>query len=103
MIRASSLVESFKSYTNASGCLKFGILLRTAILGDCIPRAPEDSARCAVASTRTLTGRFLLKYSSSPLPSSFFERCIMNNVRRNSARMLASRKECHAQTNRSPQ
>jgi hypothetical protein len=62
--------------------------------------AGKSSARCAVPSTRTLTERFSLKYSSSPLHRSFFERCIMNQ---NSARILASRKECYAQKNRSPE
>jgi len=62
--------------------------------------AGKSSARCAVPSTRTLTERFSLKYSSSPLHRSFFERCIMNQ---NSARILASRKECYARKNRSPE
>jgi hypothetical protein len=62
--------------------------------------AGKISARCAVPSTRTLTERFSLKYSSSPLHRSFLERCIMNQ---NSARILPSRKECYAQKNRSPE
>jgi hypothetical protein len=33
----------------------------------------------------------------------FLKRCIMNNVNQNSERLLASRKECYAQKNRSPQ
>ena len=37
------------------------------------------------------------------LPGGFFERYIMNNFRRNSARILASQKECYAQKNRSSQ
>jgi uncharacterized glyoxalase superfamily protein PhnB len=37
-----------------------------------------------------LTGRFRLKYSRTPLRSGFFERCIMNKLRRNSAQILAS-------------
>src|SRR5260370_1919369 len=63
----------------------------------------KSSARCAVLSTRTLTGRFSLKYYWFPLPRSFFERGIMNKFRRNSARILASRKECYGQKNRSAQ
>jgi len=43
----------------------------------------------ALLSTRTLTGRFSLKYSSPSLLGSFFKRCIMNNFSRNSARILA--------------
>jgi hypothetical protein len=53
--------------------------------------------------TRKLTGRFSMKYSRSPLSTRFFERCIMNNFGRNSARILASPKERYAQKNRSAQ
>jgi len=44
---------------------------------------------------RALTGRFSLKYACSQLYTSFFEQCIMNNFHGNSARILASRKECY--------
>jgi hypothetical protein len=67
------------------------------------PERGKRSAGCAVPSTRTLTGGFSLKYPSSPLPRGFFERRIMNKFRRNSARILALQKECHAQKNRSAQ
>jgi hypothetical protein len=61
--------------------------------------AGNGSARCALLSTHTLTGLFLLKYSSSPLPGTSPKRCIMNNFNQNSAQILASRKECYAQKN----
>src|SRR5215472_18045564 len=48
-------------------------------------------------------GTFLIEYSSSPLPGRFFKRRIMNNFTGNPAQMLASRKECYAQKDRSPQ
>ncbi len=44
------------------------------------PGGGRASARCAVPSTRTLTGRFSLKYSRSPLTRGFFERCIMKQT-----------------------
>jgi hypothetical protein len=56
-----------------------------------------------VPSTRKLTGRFSLEYSSSSLPQGSFERCIMHNFHRNKARILASPKECYGQKNRSAQ
>jgi len=94
--------------TNSDGALLPVCRPRGQNHGDgCYPSASlgrrKSSARCAVPSTRTLTGHFSLKYSFSPLPRSFFERCSMKNFRRSSARILASRKECYAQKNRSAQ
>jgi hypothetical protein len=63
----------------------------------------ERSTRYAVAWARKLTGRFSMKHSRSPLFTSFFERCIMKNFGKNSARILASPKERYAQKNRSAQ
>ena len=62
--------------------------------------------RPAAAATRSLTGvdrTFLIEVFLVPALRSFFERCIMTNFRRNSARILASQKERYAQKNRSTQ
>src|SRR6266436_2116143 len=45
----------------------------------------------------------LIEVLSIPAAQGFFERRIMNKLRRSSARILASRKDCYAQKNRSPQ
>ena len=66
-----------------------------------IPRAREELGEvcCAIDSHVDRTFRIEVFL----LPRSFFERSIMNNFRRNSARLLASRKECYGQKNRSAQ
>jgi hypothetical protein len=43
------------------------------------PSGAGRARRRVLCHRRTLTGRFSLKYSRSPLRGSFFERCMMNN------------------------
>src|SRR6266481_4706356 len=56
------------------------------------PGGYDDPFLCHIDSQVDQT--FLLKYSWPPMLSSLCERCVVNNFRRNSARTLASRKEC---------
>jgi hypothetical protein len=56
---------------------------------------------CAIDSHVDRT--FLIAVSLISAARSFFGRRIMSNLRRNSARILASQKECYAQKNRSTQ
>jgi hypothetical protein len=72
-----------------------------------IERKPSGGQRETVVSRTCrlshVDGTLLIEYSSSPLPGSFFKGRIMNNFTGNPAQMLASRKECYAQKDRSPQ
>jgi hypothetical protein len=54
------------------------------------PGIREEFGEVCCAIIRKLTGCFSLKYPWSPLPGSFFERCITNDFRRNSAGIFVS-------------
>jgi hypothetical protein len=68
-----------------------------------IPRAREEFGEVCCAIDSHVDRTFLIEVFLVPLRGSFFERGIMNKFRQNSARILASRKECYGQKNRSAQ
>ena len=105
--RAPSQVRRVRSGSlEVLPCVAFQSELSCATDGASRPKstitsgAGRGSARCALLSTHTLTGLFLLKYSSSPLPELLKARhheLLQPKFSSN------TRKECYARKNRSPQ